>query len=374
VLAIAAVSPFTVIFSRKLGNLDLLLPGVLGVLWGIEWLRDRKPWWGIALIVVGGLWISQVHQSGPIAMVLLPVAVGLQVLVDRRRGVTFRLPRPTFGEVVTIAGAVALALIFWVPYLDYLLHLIPTGVLAARPKLAVVAPDLLVRIEAQIVPVDLLSFFAPHRDEFLRDPMRAGFYYATVVLGAPLMVYGLWRWIRSPWSVPVVGIWWWLIVAAFAIARIPCHPSYVLTLAPVTAMLPAGAFDPPDRRAAIARTLTAWRIVYIAGLLALTVATESWLADRGGAAGPYGVTYNVRIAQADTIVRRLAAIPHEPAAGELRAGDPSSALSCALVPPELIWLVRWRDGGRHTIPATLEICDGWIAEGDRLVYRWTIRE
>jgi hypothetical protein len=46
-LAVCAVSPFAVIFSRKIWTQDLLLPGVLALLWGVEWLRSGRPWLGI---------------------------------------------------------------------------------------------------------------------------------------------------------------------------------------------------------------------------------------------------------------------------------------------------------------------------------------
>src|SRR5262249_31683066 len=192
---------------------------------------------------------------------------------------------------------------FWLPYLNHLVHQ-PAGLLANRPTLAAFSPALLLRTEAQVVPVDVLSFFEPHRREFLRDPLRTAVYYASVGLGAPLLVYGLWRWLRSPWSVPVLGLWWWLMIAAFAAARIPSHPSYVITLAPITAMLPAGAFDPPIYRLWLARALMAWRVAYIAALFALTVVTGSWLADRGGAVGAYGGGYFLPQTHTECLVSR----------------------------------------------------------------------
>jgi len=99
-LGIAAVSPFAVILSRKIWNPDLMLSGVLLVLWGIEWLRGDQPWRGLACIVFGGLFVGQLNHSGTIAMLLLPVAIGVQHLVDRRRGVEFRMPRPSPVDVV----------------------------------------------------------------------------------------------------------------------------------------------------------------------------------------------------------------------------------------------------------------------------------
>src|SRR5207244_2915173 len=112
------------------------------------------------------------------------------------------------------------------------------------------------------------------------------------------------------------------------------------------------------------RSLLATRIGYVAALLALTVTTERWLADRGGAAGPYGVTYNVRVQQAESIVRRL-----DGDVGD-RSGavEVPSGLSCALLPPELKWLVAWLDREHRPAPGSIEICDGWVEQGDRLAY------
>jgi hypothetical protein len=373
ILAIAAVSPFTVIFSRKIWNLDLLQPCMVVLLWGVEWLRGERPWRGIILLILAALLVGQLHLSGPIGMALLPLAIGAQILYDRRHGVVLRLGRPSVAEAAALATALVLTLFFWLPYLNHLAHQ-PPDVLASRPTLAVVSPALLLRTEAQIVPVDVLSFFEPHRFEFLRDPIRAATYYASLVLGAPLLLFGLWRWLRSPWSVPILGIWWWLMIAAFALARIPSHPSYVLTLAPITAMLPAGGFDPPIQHGWIARALAAWRIAYVAALFALTVAAGSWLANRGGAMGPYGVAYYLTRGQAESIVSRVKGEPRQSfAAGEVGPDEASASLACRLIPSEVTWLVGWLDQNRTAIPPALELCERWIEDADGLAYRWRLR-
>ena len=374
-LAIAAVSPFTVIFSRKIWNLDLLQPCMIVLLWGVEWLLGGRPWRGMTLLVLAALLVGQLHLSGPIGMVLLPLAIGAQVLYDRRHGATLRVARPSAGEAAALAIAVALALFFWLPYLNYLAHL-PLESLAGRPTLDVVSPSLLLRLEAQIVPVDLLSFFAPHRWEFLRDPLRAACYYTAVALGAPLLVYGLWRWLRSPWSVPILGVWWWLMVAVFAVARIPSHPSYVLALAPLMALLPAGAFDAPNLRRSVVLLLTVWRVAYVVALLALTVVTGVWLANRGGAMGPYGVAYYITKAQAESIVRRAGSQTTLPSreTGELGPDDISDEVACRPIPSEVKWLVGWLDENRTAIPPALELCETWIDGSEGLAYRWRLRE
>src|SRR4029453_16573102 len=83
-LAIAAVSPFAVLFSRKIWPVDLLLPGLLALLWSIEWLREGRVWLAAALAGFGILLITQLHQSGVITAPLLLVAFVMQSRLDRR--------------------------------------------------------------------------------------------------------------------------------------------------------------------------------------------------------------------------------------------------------------------------------------------------
>ena len=374
-LALSAVSPFAVIFSRKIWTQDLLLPGVLAVLWGVEWLRGERPWRGIALLGVAVLVLGQLHQSGAIALLLLPIGIGVQFLIERRRGVPgIRLVRPSIGETVALAIAIALNLFFWLPYLEYLLQL-PPETFANRPKLDIFTVALLRKVAAQVMPVDLFYFFDPHRGDFLRGELRSVFYYGSVGLGAPLFVYGSWRWLWSPLSVPVFGVWWWCVIGVFTLARIPSYPFYVLTLAPLSAVLAAGAFDGPMPRAWMARLLAAWRLTYVAALLGLTIVTEAWLAGRGGAAGDYGVIYVIREAQAKAVVSRLESRrpEHFYELGEVRQGE-SLPLGCGAFPVEVNWVVRWMDAKHREVPQTLTLCDDWIEQEGRLVYRWTLRD
>jgi hypothetical protein len=359
-LAIVAVSPFTVIYSRKLWNPDVLVPCVLLVLWGIEWLRHDRPWRGIGLLLLASLLLGQLHQSGPIALALLPIAFAAQLAADRRRGQTFQWAWPSRGEVALVAVAAFLTAAFWLPYLIFLWHQ-PGGLLASRPTLSTVFPDLLLRVEAQIVPVDLLTFFEPHRGDFFRDPLRASCYYASVVLGAPLLVYGLWRWLRAPLTLPVIGLWWWLIIGVFALARIPAHPFYVITLTPIVAVLPAGGFDPQFRRPGLAKLRLGWRAAYVVALFGLTATTGSWLIQRGGAAGDYGVAYFNRTAQADAIVSR-----------QIPIWERNPTLNCNPMPDEVVWLAGRRQGRDISALPMPRLCDEWIDRGVGLVYWWML--
>ena len=370
VLALCAVSPFAVMYSRTLWAQDLLLPGVIAVLWGIEWLGRGRPWRGLMLLGLAALLMGQLHQSGAIAIALLPIAWVLQILIDRARRAYTRWPLPTPAQILGVIVVGAVNLFFWMPYLRSLAAL-PPEIWANRPK-DIMRPLLLGRVAAQVVPSDLFFFFQPDRAEFMNDALRSTLYGAAFALGVPLLIYGVWRWLRAPSSLPVLGVWWWSIIAFFTFARIPCYPFYVLTLAPLPAALAGGAFDPPSPSAWIARLLPPWRLMYAASMLGLTITTQSWLADRGGSQGDFGVVYARREAQARRAVSRLAAwgLERPPELGERSGQD--GLLSCQAFPVELRWLVFWLEPGSVYTIQSLSLCDGWIEEGGRRVYRWTI--
>jgi hypothetical protein len=169
----------------------------------------------------------------------------------------------------------------------------------------------------------------------------------------------------------VVGVWWWIVIAAFTLARIPCYPFYVMALAPLTAVLASGAFDPPSRRPGIARALAGWRVAYVTALLGLTLVTGAWISARGGAAGDYGVAFAVRQTQAQSIVSRISSPRPSYETGEARD---DATLSCHGVPPELSWIVRWLDPDAARKTQSLALCDDWVEQNGKLVYRWTLRE
>jgi hypothetical protein len=373
-VSIVAVSPFAVFFSRKLWAQDLILPGLIAVWWGIEALRGWRPWRGLILLGAAALLVGQLHLSGAIALGLLPAAIAAQHVVDRRRGGPgLRFGRPTLLEGAALAGVIALNLFFALPYLEYLSRL-PAGVFSDRPKLLLPEPALLKKVGMQVVPLDLFFFFRPHRSEFLRDGVRSIVFYASVGLGLPLLFYGLWRWLRSPFTIPVLGVWWWLVIAAFTLARIPSYPHYVVTLAPLAAVLAAGAFDGPLARPRLASALMLWRWGYVAALLGLTMLTQSWLASRGGAAGDYGIAYRIRLAQAQAVVDRLemrtpASYAHW---GEIGSGDATS-VRCHRLPVQVEWIVRWLGPRQTQGLQSVQLCDEWVDRQDRFVYQWTIR-
>jgi hypothetical protein len=370
-LAIAAVSPFAVLFSRKIWPVDLLLPGLLALLWSIEWLREGRVWLAAALAGFGILLITQLHQSGVITAPLLLVAFVMQSRLDRRVTVS-HIPRPTAGELAAIAIAVAANAFFWWTYLPYLIT-VPADVYAKRPIVNSFEPQLFLNVLWQIVPRDVLAPFSGERVLFRADLIRWTLYYASLALGAPLAVYGVWRWLRSPLTLPISGIWWWLVVVAFALARIPSYPYYVLAVMPLPVILASGAFD-GALPALWARAASMWRWVYVVILLALTIVTSDWLASRGGSLDDFGVTFEVQEAQARSLLRRLRGerpvLNHE--RGEIDMSDTLIA-GCHPVTREVRWIAGWLEGRSMPTFEHLQMCHSWPVD-ERQGYQWAIRE
>lgn len=359
-VAIVAFSPFYVLYSRKIWAPDVMLASLLTLLWAIEWWRDGRPWRALALFLLSVLLVGQLHQSGPIALLLLPIAVGIQWALDRRAGVSHRWPRITPTEGLVLAALIGINLFLWVPYLQYFFSL-PAEVFARRRVVEDMVPELLRKAAFQIVPTDIFYFFDPHRYAFLDGEWRLRSYTIAVNSGWVLLAYGAWRWVRRPQALPVLGVWWLSIVAVFAAARILTQPYYVLILAPLTAVLPAGGFDPPRINRWLDGALAAVRIVHVLALLVLSATLLTWLADRQGTAGEYGVSYATRDAQA----RQLAA-------GLASTGAPNPELKCGGMPVEVQWLAQWRANGQAPT-ARLQLCDEWVLERGELVYRWQLR-
>jgi hypothetical protein len=377
-LALCAVSPFAVLFSRKIWTQDLLFPGVLSLLFGIDALRAGRTWVGVTLFLVATLVVGQLHQSGLIAFALLPLAFAAQYAIDRVSGrggsAIGRLSWPSRRQLAILVLLVGLNLVFWVPYLDYLLHLPPTT-LDERPRVDVFGLFLLRKIQWQVIPTDLFYFFEPHRDDFLKGALRSFFFQASVWLGAPLFVYGLWRWLRSPSSLPVLSVWWAFIILAFGLARIPTFPFYALILMPLPAVLAAGVFDGPLPWDRLARARDVWRVAYVAAVLGLTVTTQVWLVGRGGSAGDYGIGYARRAAQAQVLVSQTET--HRPEnffqLGELRPTEGRLQLSCAPVPVEVLWIAHRIRQSNTEVGRGWKVCDTWVDRDGRLEYRWTLQ-
>jgi hypothetical protein len=209
-----------------------------------------------------------------------------------------------------------------------------------------------------MVPTDLFYFFDPHRFQFLEGDWRRWSYTAAVYSGIPLVIYGGWRWLRRPWSVPVLGVWWLMVIVVFALTRILTQPYYALILAPITALLPAGAFDSPTQPRWMTFALGTTRVIYVTALLMLSATTLSWLSQRGGAAGEYGVAYRTRLLQARML-----------ASGVGRVATADADLKCDAVPVEVVWLADWMSPGRRHDDGVV-LCENWIDEKNEVVHHW----
>jgi hypothetical protein len=276
-------------------------------------------------------------------------------LLDRLRGLT-RFTPPQYALLFVLVGLHAA---FWIPYLQYL-WTVPGDAFANRLRLEDFSPALLKVVVGQVAPLDLFYFFAPHRPDFLASDWRRFLYYLSVAFGTPLLIVGILGWARSPNRLPIAGIWWWLVIGTFTVLRIPAYPFYVLILSPLPAVLASGAFDGRLIGAAMQRTVLLVRWTYVLALLLVTVTTGVWLSDRGGAEGDYGITYGVRERQA----LALAGAPGP-------TGD-AAGLRCHEPPGEVAWIM---ERVHHTPPAaaTVAVCDGWVTEGRRDRYRWSVR-
>jgi hypothetical protein len=177
----------------------------------------------------------------------------------------------------------------------------------------------------------------------------------------------VWRWFRAPLALPVAGIWWWLVVVVFALARFPSYAYYVLAVMPLPVVLASGAFD-GAMPASWARAVSTWRWLYVAALLALTVVTGNWLTSRGGSLDDFGVTFEVQEAQARALLKRergeRPALTHE--RGEV--GNQALTGDCQAVSKEVRWIAEWIEGRSVPALAQFQVCGEWTAEG----YRWSI--
>ena len=298
-IATVAVSPFSVLFSRKLWAQDLLFPALVCLLWAVEYWQQRQVWRAVTWLAVAALPIGQLHQSGPIALLVFPFAVAVAAVRDRdgfreRVSDLTRLSAAQYGWLLMIA---AIHAFFWIPYVRYLLS-VPTEVFVNRSRLSDYEPALLWAVVRQVVPLDLFYFFAPDRSDFLASDWRRFCYSLAVALGTPLALVGVWGWARSVFRLPIIGLWWWLVIAVFTAARLPTYPFYVLVLAPLPAVLVAGMFDGTLLPGWARQTLMALRWTYVIALLFVTVSIGTWLSDRGGARGDYGIVFAVRDRQA----------------------------------------------------------------------------
>jgi hypothetical protein len=367
-LAVLCVSPFAVLYSRKLWGQDLLLPGLTLLLWGTEWLRAQQTFWrGLACVIWAALPISQLHQSGPIALAVALPAAFIQSRYDARRGNHIEIGTPTVTSILAIVAGVGACLFFWIPYVEYLLSL-PSEAFGERLTVPMIRGELLRRVVFQLVPRDLVWFFGDDMNFFLSEEhygsaalaLRLVGYYGAFAAGALVGLYSLCRWLVAPFSLAFVGIWWIGIVVVFTLTRIPSYPHYVLILAPLTALLISGAFDPRVRTPWL-RYMQWVRAAYVVSLCLLTTGILLWIGAREGSSGDYGVTYRVRLEQARAIAQGAWAQSHV-----------ASDLQCGPVRPEIRWLLVHAFGVSESADS-VQFCEAWRDHGTHREYLWALR-
>jgi hypothetical protein len=367
-LGVLSLSPFAVLYSRKLWAQDLLFPALTLVLWGFEWMRARATFWrGVACLLWGAVPMTQLHQSGPIALVVAVLAALVQWAYDIRKGTLIRVGRPSPAATLAILSGVGAFLFFWLPYLDYL-NSLPPEALADRLKAPIMRPQLLRRLLFQVVPVDLSWFFLDDMKYFFSGfdydsvawTIRNIGYYGAIVTGTVAGLYGVFNWIISPFSLPFVGVWWIGIILVFTLARIPSYPHYVLILSPLPALLIAGGFEFRNLEKPRLEWIRWVRWAYVTSLGLLTFGMLFWIGARGGSSGDFGVTYRVRLQQAEAI------------ASGTEARAYASDLHCEVPNSEVRWLLVHELGAPE--PADrLRLCEGWRDQGADREYVWAIR-
>jgi hypothetical protein len=367
-LAVLCVSPFAVLYSRKLWAQDLLLPGLTLILWGLEWMREQATFWrGFTCVIWAALPVSQLHQSGPIALAVAVPAALVQWGYDARCGRHTRIERPSGASLLAIVAGIGAFLFFWLPYLGYVLSL-PSETLADRLRVPMIRAELLRRVAFQLVPRDLVWFFGGDMKYFLLEEqygaaalgLRLIGYYGAVATGGVAGLYGVYRWAVAPFSLAFVGVWWIGLIIVFTLAEIPSYPHYVLILAPLPALLISGGFDP--RHATPWRPWIRWlRWAHVVSLCLLTTGVLLWVGARGGSSGDYGVAYRVRLKQARAIAQGVTTSDHL-----------GADLQCGALRSEIRWLLVHVLGEAE--PAgRLQLCEGWRDRGTHREYVWALR-
>ena len=142
----------------------------------------------------------------------------------------------------------------------------------------------------------------------------------------------------------------------------------MLVLAPLPALLVAGAFDggPTSRRIALLR----W--THVATLVVLSLCTLEWVTSRGGLSGDYGVDFATRRAQAEAVMARVDGPPGVPG----QSATSTSGFSCHGVEDEVEWIVRWlaADAAAALAPRLhgVQVCDHWASHDGVATYEWLV--
>lgn len=373
VLAWCAVSPFAVFYSRKLWPPELLLPGLVALLWAVDWLREGPFWRGVALLLAGMTVLFHLHLSGPVLGVCFVASAAWCWRADRQAGRPWKLGKPKPTELAVLLGIAGLGLLVTVPYVQYLASLSAQAFQGAR-KNAWPWPEFLVHLARTVLPMEVESHFTGHASQFLHESSSGwlawvGRRYGLIVgtlTALPLLAAGADGWLRRPGRVPVLGAAWWGFVVLFTLPSFRVYPQYVLVLAPLPALLVAGAFDddaqPP-------RWLHALRVVHVVALGALTAGSVAWVTGRGGSLGDYGAGYARKRAQAEAM------LAHVQRRTDVPTSDPAGITGLPCHPPnwEIDWIARRlaRPEDKPRLRGAV-VCDRWTERDGVSVYEWSV--
>jgi hypothetical protein len=373
-----AFAPFAVIHSRKIWGQDLLLPGLALLLWGVtRWLKG-KYWLGAGLLTWAALLVSHLHLSGPILLVVVAVVLGMTTVWRRWHKRWYRVQWPRWWELVNLGLALSALVFFTVPYLHYLAtlsrHDFRAGMHMDSP-----IPEILFYLFESIVPFNWsTTHFGSHWNGTLSNVtwgvnLRCLLYVSlvgSIYTAIPLVVRGAAAWFCRPWRITVFGVSWIGFVLLFTFLRLPAYTHYILVMAPLPALIVAGAFELDTVRDRTGRFWHALRWTHIALLGMLSAAIIGWVSRRGGSDGDYGVSYGVRHNQAQALIAKLEG--DNPSEFE-NGGQASLASGCRYPNEEVIWIVKWLAPSLVSQASGSKICEGWQPDGKGdFVFRWVL--
>jgi hypothetical protein len=292
-IALAAVSPLAILFSRKIWAQDLLPIFCVVLLIG-HWLRDRR--WGAFAWGLGGAAIGQVHMSG------FFLAAGLwlwTVYSDWRRG---QLWQTRWISWLVGSGLGIL------PFIPWVLYAADASGSAARSWVGVLFPKFFIHWFNTSLGINLsYSLGRYFWSDFLLQPVIFGIpTYLVAIAHGILMGLGLWgliQWLRSfrrplsslvrPVATPSVGgygrshgFFTGLVFTVFAL-NIPIH--YLVVTFPMMYVWLASVFAKHHR----------FWLVIVGSQLFLAVAFLVFIHVTGGFAdADYGIVYRL---QADAL-------------------------------------------------------------------------
>lgn len=322
--ALFALSPWAIVYSRKIWAQDLLpIFTVLFLLATYTFLVERRPRSVLWLIVLVGA-ATQIHLSAWVLGVALVVVLALgRELVERR------------WVALGAAGFAAL-------YAPYVWHLVTTGKQAWQVANDHGTPSIGGRLATSAR--DTFAITGGDRMSLLLGSQSRLAFPLSLVLGAVALA-ALVAASRHRPAEPrararvLLPLWYVLPFAALTLAPVKPYPHYFIVLYPLPFLGIAFALEQLSRRSTVlGRTAVA---ACLAAFAFLDVRSFQTIVDHGGARGDYGIAYRYK---ADAVQSLVDAHPRSRFAlgTEPRFRPPT--------PPDYRFLV-WNDRGAGAEPA-----------------------